>query len=787
MTTPVIHDHTVPLADTAVTERDANNYKESLAPKPPVSDDSDGAHRTTTGKEVLSPPKLSDDTNEKDAVMRVSEAEQEVEVFDLYQPLPVLKGVQEEPYPFTIRAVITGIVFGSLINAANVYLGLKTGFTFPAGMFGSIFGFAILKSISKAVPENTPILGGFFGPQENSIIQAAAVGAGGLSGMFVAALPAMYNMGLLKTPQEDFGRILTLTLVGSFFGLFFAVPLRKFFVINVARELKLMFPTPTATALTIRSMHAVGSGAAEALAKVKALGYAFTGAITLRVVSDYALGILWDWHIFTWFFIWGNYNNYAIVIENWGWWIEWTPAFIGSGLLVGLNVGISYFLGSFAAWGIIGPLLIYTGECVGVPLTSPEDGELHEKWNRAVSYFSMSNINDPDVLPSPRYWLLWPGVMVLLCYSMAEFIFHWKILWFGVKYAWVDTAGTINASLTKRGKASPWLEKQSHKAVNDSGALVEDFATPDQQVPVWAWSLGALVVIIVSVIIFEAQFHINGGLAVLASILALIFAFMSIHGGAVTDVTPLTASSKASQLVFGGVTKGHDPHSAQTANLLAGTIASSGADMSTALTSDFRTGFLLRTPPKLQFYAQCCGVTVAMFLAPGIFILFSKAYPCILDLSNEKYKGHCEFPAPSVTAWKAVAEAVTAPQFRIPLSSGIFSIVLGVVCVFQVAVKRYYLVGAREKYRDWLPNWMSIGVAFVLPATQYSTAMLMGAVISHVWNKKSPVSWDRYCFAVAGGLVAGEGLGGVIQAILTLAGVGGKIKGSQIACPVDSC
>ncbi|KAK8053040.1 hypothetical protein PG996_012341 [Apiospora saccharicola] len=784
MATP---DHTVPLADTAVTERDANTYKESLAPKPPISDDSDGAHHATNEKEMFSAQSLSHDTNEKDVIMRVSEAEHEVEVFDLYQPLPPLKGVKEEPYPFTIRAVAVGIMFGSLINAANVYLGLKTGFTFPAGMFGSIFGFAIIKSISKAVPENTPILGGSFGPQENSIIQAAAVGAGGLSGLFVAALPAMYNMKLLHTPQEDFGRILTLTLIGSFFGLFFAVPLRKFFVINVARELKLMFPTPTATALTIRSMHAVGSGAAEALAKVKALGIAFAGAITLRVVSDYALGILWDWHIFTWFFIWGNYNNYAIVIENWGWWIEWTPAFIGSGLLVGLNVGISYFLGSFAAWGVIGPLLVYTGTCVGIHQTTPEDGELHEKWNQVVTYFAMNDIGDPSVTPSPRYWLLWPGVMVLLCYSMAEFVFHWRILWFGMKYAWVDTTGKINASLTKRGKASPWLEKQSNKSVNDSGAIVEDFATPSQQVPVWAWSLGALAVIIVSVIIFEVQFHINGGLAVLASILALIFAFMSIHGGAVTDVTPLTASSKASQLVFGGVTKGHEIHAAQTANLLAGIVASSGADMSTALTGDFRTGFLLRTPPKLQFYAQCCGCIVAMFLAPGIFVLFSKAYPCIIDLKNPIYKNHCEFPVPSVTAWVAVAEAVTAPQFNIPFSSGIFAIVLGVICVIQVAVKRYYLVGPREKYREWLPNWMAVGVAFVLPATQYSTAMLMGSVISHVWNKKNPVTWDRYCFAIAGGLVAGEGLGGVIQAILTLAKVGGKIKGTQIGCPLDSC
>lgn len=65
-----------------------------------------------------------------------------------------------------------------------------------------------------------------------------------MTGLFVAALPAMYQLDLLsKNPVDDFGRILTLTLVCSFFGLFFAVPLRKFFVISVARELRLVFPS----------------------------------------------------------------------------------------------------------------------------------------------------------------------------------------------------------------------------------------------------------------------------------------------------------------------------------------------------------------------------------------------------------------------------------------------------------------------------------------------------------------------------------------------------------------
>jgi uncharacterized oligopeptide transporter (OPT) family protein len=89
-----------------------------------------------------------------------------------------------------------------------------------------------------------PLLGGSFGPQENSIIQAAAAGAGGMTGLFIAALPAMYQLNLLsEDPKDDFVRILSLTLVCSFFGLFFAVPLRKFFIINVARDLRLVFPS----------------------------------------------------------------------------------------------------------------------------------------------------------------------------------------------------------------------------------------------------------------------------------------------------------------------------------------------------------------------------------------------------------------------------------------------------------------------------------------------------------------------------------------------------------------
>ena len=148
---------------------------------------------------------------------------------------------------------------------------------------------------------------------------------------------------------------------------------------------------------------------------------------------------------------------------------------------------------------------------------------------------------------------------------------------------------------------------------------------------------------------------------------------------------------------------------AQRVNLIAGNIASGCADVATALTSDFRVGFLLQTPPNLQFYAQAIGALVSVFLAPGIFVLFMAAYPCVWI-----EKDHCPFQAPSVVAWKAVAEAVTLPSIPIPLSCTIFSIVMGVVAGGQAVFKNFYLVGEREKYRQWLPNWMAIGVAWVL-------------------------------------------------------------------------
>ena len=93
-------------------------------------------------------------------------------------------------------------------------------------------------------------------------------------------------------------------------------------------------------------------------------------------------------------------------------------------MLVGLNVAISYFVGSLLAWwvpptsfeyvsdgerGIIGPLLVSYEAAFGAEVS--ETG--------LVSYHVMSVDFTNASHPSPRYWLLWPAIACLIAVSLT--------------------------------------------------------------------------------------------------------------------------------------------------------------------------------------------------------------------------------------------------------------------------------------------------------------------------------------------------------------------------------
>jgi len=191
---------------------------------------------------------------------------------------------------------------------------------------------------------------------------------------------------------------------------------------------------------------------------------------------------------------------------------------------------------------------------------------------------------------------------------------------------------------------------------------------------------------------------------------------------------------------------------------------------------DLKTGHLLRASPVGQFWAQVAGSVLGIWLSVGLFVLFAKAYPCLVDLEQE-----CpQFGMPAVAAWRSIAIAVTAPELPIPPTAGYTAIGLAILSAITVFVKYRFVP---EKYHVWIPNWNAIGLGFVVPQIYYPLAMVIGAHVAYSWDKKWPKKWEIWGFALSAGLVAGEGMSGVLTALLVIVGAGGEKWGSAVGCP----
>ena len=150
---------------------------------------------------------------------------------------------------FTVRGILVGTVIGVIICFSNMYFGLQTGWISGMTMPAALIGFGFFKTVARCI--DYP-----FTPVENVLIQtvAGAVGTMPLGCGFVGVIPALNY--LLKSEENgpmslSTGKLIVWSLGICFFGVVFAVPLRKEVII---RE-RLKFPSGTATALLIGVLH----------------------------------------------------------------------------------------------------------------------------------------------------------------------------------------------------------------------------------------------------------------------------------------------------------------------------------------------------------------------------------------------------------------------------------------------------------------------------------------------------------------------------------------------------
>jgi uncharacterized oligopeptide transporter (OPT) family protein len=169
---------------------------------------------------------------------------------------------------------------------------------------------------------------------------------------------------------------------------------------------------------------------------------------------------------------------------------------------------------------------------------------------------------------------------------------------------------------------------------------------------------------------------------------------------------------------------------------------------------DLKTGHLLGASPRSQLIAQLIGVVVGVLVAVPVYILFDSVYEIGVDEA---------FPAPAAHAWKAMAEVLTHGFDAVPTMAGWGALVGAAVGV---------VIPILRKLTNWnfLPSALAMGIAFIVPAF-YSVAMFSGALLFLLWTKSDGVRAKSLGFAVASGLIAGEGLMGVVNALLEFFGI----------------
>jgi hypothetical protein len=141
---------------------------------------------------------------------------------------------------------------------------------------------------------------------------------------------------------------------------------------------------------------------------------------------------------------------------------------------------------------------------------------------------------------------------------------------------------------TKRVQPSSRVRENQQLPIKDP-ALARDM------VKTWMWLPALIVLLILACLVMSLQYEMPIGESLLALFLAFFFSFLAIQSTGATglksqtrakatinpypDITPLTAASKASQVILGATTKGQGwtVERAQTLNLMGGALASIGA------------------------------------------------------------------------------------------------------------------------------------------------------------------------------------------------------------------
>jgi putative OPT family oligopeptide transporter len=223
----------------------------------------------------------------------------------------------------TFRAVVLAIVLAMILSAANAYLGLFAGLTIATAIPAAVVSMGVLRLLGGGT-----IL-------ENNIVQTGASAGSSIAAGVIFTIPALIILGYWQDFRYSW--VLAIAGLGGLLGVLFSVPLRRTMIV----EDPLPFPEGKAAAEVLKAGENPGPGL-----KILAMSAAIGALVKLAAASG--LRMIPDSWAQAGFF--ANGKGLAYLGTN------LSPALLGVGYIVGLNIGTVVLSGAVLSWHIAIPI-----------------------------------------------------------------------------------------------------------------------------------------------------------------------------------------------------------------------------------------------------------------------------------------------------------------------------------------------------------------------------------------------------------------------------------------------
>ena len=468
----------------------------------------------------------------------------------------------------------------------------------------------------------------------------------------------------------------------------FLAALGVFMAVPLKRQMinieQLKFPSGIAAAETLKSLHAQGK---EASQKAKALG--ISGAIGAAVawLRDAGRPFSIPGHLeFP-----GLLSGFPLA--------KWTINFEMSTIMIAA--------GSIIGWRVAWSLML--GACINYVILAPWMVELGAIQADKLGYRAIVG------------WSTWAGASLMVTSGLTSFAMQWRT----VVRAMSGFSGMFGGA---RGSK------------DDPLAAIE--------VPSLWFALGTLISGTGCIAVLYLFFDTTVWMGILAVALTFFLGIVACRATGESDITPIGAMGKVTQLSFGALAPAN-----VSANLMTAAVTAGAAGSAADLLTDLKSGYLLGANPRKQFIAQFLGIFAGtMVVVPAFYLLVPDA----------SVLGSDQWPAPAAQTWKAVADLLANGVHALHPTAQLGMLVGGLVGIIFPLLEK----AMPPKARSYLPSATGLGLAMVIPFFN-SLGMFIGALIALSLEKTKAKTASGYVVPVASGIIAGESIMGIIVALLT--------------------